>query len=234
MAAFGNRKLLNSVKLEGNVVKGNVGNVRGGGVKVEVSFCGVCGRRFYNGERLVNHFKQVHEAEQRKRVSQIASASRSRRVKLVGKFSMKMRKYRNAVREVLNPHVGNGLSDDLKRAGFWVKVVSDKRDVAGDELGKCVLNVVDMREVGCVVIVSDDSEFVSVLKEVKVRGVKTVVVGDKQDGELKRVSDAAFSWQEIILGKAKKEAVSVVGRWKDRDVLKSLEWSYDPETDKTQ
>ncbi|KAK1351930.1 putative Nucleic acid binding protein [Heracleum sosnowskyi] len=234
MAAFGNRNLLNSVKLEGNVVKGNVGNVRGGGVKVEVSFCGVCGRRFYNGERLVNHFKQVHEAEQRKRVSQIASASGSRRVKLVGKFSMKMRKYRNAVRGVLNPHVGNGLSDDLKRAGFWVKVVSDKRDVAGDELGKCVLSVVDMREVGCVVIVSDDSEFVSVLKEVKVRGVKTVVVGDKQDGELKRVSDAAFSWQEIILGKAKKEAVSVVGRWKDHDVLKSLEWSYDPETDKTQ
>lgn len=210
MAAFGNRNWLNSVRLEGNVVKENVGSV-----KAEPSFCGVCGRRFYNSERLVNHFKQVHEVEQRKRVSQIESASGSRRVKLVGKFLMKLRKYRTAVREVLNPHVGNGLADDLKREGFWVKAVADKRDVAGDELGKFVLNVVDMREVGCVVIVSDDPEFVSVSKEAKVRGVKTVVVGDRQDGELKRISDAAFSWQEIILGKAKKEAVSVVGRWKD-------------------
>ncbi|KAK1347105.1 NYN domain-containing protein [Heracleum sosnowskyi] len=165
MAAFGNRNLLNSVKLEGNVVKG---------------MWVVC---------------------------------------------------RNVAREVFNPHVGNGLSYDLKRAGFWVKVVSNKRDVAGDELGKCALNVVDMREVGSVVIVSDDSKFMSVLKEAKVKGggVKTVVVGDRQDGEIKR----AFSWQGIILGKAKKEAVSVVGRWNDRDVLKTLEWSYGLETEKT-
>ncbi|KAL1806669.1 hypothetical protein ACET3Z_029737 [Daucus carota] len=147
---------------------------------------------------------------------------------------MKMRKYKNAVRDVLNPHVGNGLSDDLKRAGFWVKAMSDKRDVAGDELGECILNVIDMRQVECMVLVSDDAEFVSVLKEAKVRGLKTVVVGDRQDGELKRISDAAFSWKEIILGKAKKQAVSVVGHWKDRDVLKSLEWSYNPETEKAQ
>uniref|UniRef100_A0A3Q7JHR4 C2H2-type domain-containing protein n=1 Tax=Solanum lycopersicum TaxID=4081 RepID=A0A3Q7JHR4_SOLLC len=66
----------------------------------------------------------------------------------------------------------------------------------------------------------------------RLRCLKTVVVGDSNDGALKRTADAAFSWQEIMMGKAKKEAVSVVGRWKDRDVLKRLEWTYDPEVEK--
>ena len=33
------------------------------------------------------------------------------------------------------------------------------------------------------------------------------------------------------MGKAKKEAVSVVGKWKDRDILKRLEWKYNPEVE---
>ena len=42
-----------------------------------------------------------------------------------------------------------------------------------------------------------------VLKEAKLRCLKTVV-GDVNDGALKRVADAGFSWSEILMGKAKK------------------------------
>jgi hypothetical protein len=50
--------------------------------------------------------------------------------------------------------------------------------------------------------------------------------GCSDDGVLKWTAYAAFSWQEIMMGKAKKEAASVFEQWKDRDVLKRLEWTY--------
>lgn len=206
---------------------------KSGVVKVEDPYiCRVCGRRFYTNEKLVNHFKQIHEREQTKRLNQIESARGKMRVKLVAKYAMKMDKYKGAVRDVLTPKVGYGLADDLKRAGFWVRTVSDKPQAADIALRNHLVDVMDKRMVDYVVLVSDDSDFVEVLKEARLRCLKTVVVGDSNDGALKRTADAAFSWQEIMMGKAKKEAVSVVGRWKDRDVLKRLEWTYDPEVEK--
>ncbi|KAE8732278.1 Ribonuclease H-like protein [Hibiscus syriacus] len=77
---------------------------------------------------------------------------------------MKMKKYKNAARDVLTPKVGYGLADELKR-----------------------------RKAECLVLVSDDSDFV---------------------------------------GNAKKEAVSVVGKWRHRDILKRLEWTYNPEVER--
>lgn len=198
----------------------------------EPHICRVCGRRFYTNEKLVNHFKQIHEREQTKRVNQIESARGKMRVKLVAKFSMKMEKYKKAVRDVLTPKVGYGLADELKRAGFWVRTVSDKLQAADIALRNHMVDMMDRRRVECLVLVSDDSDFKEVLKEARLRCLKTVVVGDSNDGALKRTADTGFSWQEIMMGKAKKEAVSVVGRWKDRDVLKRLEWTYDPERDR--
>ncbi|PPS19534.1 hypothetical protein GOBAR_AA01033 [Gossypium barbadense] len=187
---------------------------------------------FYTNEKLVNHFKQIHEREHQKRVNQIESARGSRRVKLVGKYSMKMEKYKNAAREVLTPKVGYGLADELKRAGFWVGTVSNRPQAADFALRDHIVDVMDKRKAECLMLVSDDSDFVGVLKEAKLRCLKTVVVGDADDGALKRVADAGFSWTEILKGKAKKEAVSVVGKWKDRDILKKLEWTYDPEVER--
>ena len=89
----------------------------------------------------------------------------------------------------------------------------------------------DRRRVECMVLVSDDSDFVDVLKEAKMRCLKKVVVGDVNDGALKRVADAGFSRSEIVMGKAK-EAELIVGKWKDRDILKRLEWTYNPEVEK--
>ncbi|XVE63412.1 hypothetical protein DITRI_Ditri07aG0018400 [Diplodiscus trichospermus] len=214
------RKLLNQLESKG-VIK-----------SVEPCLCKVCGRRFYTNEKLVNHFKQIHEREHQKRLNQIESARGSRRVKLVAKYSMKMEKYKNAARDVLTPKVGYGLADELKRAGFWVGTVSNRPQAADVALRDHIVDVMDKRKAKCLVLVSDDSDFVDVLKEAKLRCLKTVVVGDITDGALKRVADAGFSWTEILMGKAKKEAVSVVGKWKDRDILKRLEWKYNPDVER--
>lgn len=60
------------------------------------------------------------------------------------------------------------------------------------------------------------------------RCLKTVVVGDDGDGSLKRCADASLSWKDVISGKARKEASSAVLKWKDKDLLKKLEWRYQP------
>ncbi|TYK19480.1 Zinc finger family protein [Cucumis melo var. makuwa] len=214
------RKMLNQLERKG-VIK-----------SIEPYLCRVCGRNFYMYEKLVNHFKQIHESEHKKRLNQIESARGSRRVKLIAKYSMKIQKYKNAARDVLTPEVGYGLADELKRAGFFVKTVSDKPEAADVELRNDMVEIMDRRRAECLVLVSDDSDFVNVLKEAKLRCLRTVVVGDLNDGPLKRNADTGFSWKEILMGKAKKEAVSVVGKWKDRDVLKRLEWTYNPQLEK--
>ncbi|KAL9246795.1 hypothetical protein vseg_020288 [Gypsophila vaccaria] len=213
------RKILNHLE--------NKGIIR----PVEPYLCRVCGRKFNTNEKLIAHFR-IHESEHRKRVNQIEGAKGKKRVNLVGKYAVKMEKYKNAARDVLTPRVGYGLADELRRAGFWVGTVSDKPQAADVALRGRIVDLMDRGEVHCVVLVSDDSGFVGVLKEAKERCVKTVVVGDTDEGVLKRTADACFSWREIIVGKAKTQAVSVVGRWKDRDVLKRLEWSYDPDVEK--
>ncbi|XP_058086142.1 uncharacterized protein LOC131233452 [Magnolia sinica] len=195
----------------------------------EEYLCRVCGRKFNTNVKLVNHFKQLHEREQMKRLNRLESARGKRRVQLVAKFSMKMAKYKNASQGVLIPKVGYGLGDELKRAGFWVRMVDDKPQAADKALRNHMVEMMDHGQVGCLVLVSDDSDFVNVLREARLRCLRTVVVGDSDGGPLRRCADAGFSWREIVAGKAKKEAVSVVGRWKDRDILKRLEWTYRPE-----
>lgn len=196
----------------------------------EQFLCRVCGRNFYNHEKFVHHFKQIHEREHTKRLSQIESARGSQRVKLVAKYSMKMEKYKKAARDVLAPKGGYGLVDELKRAGFLVRTVLNKpRPEIGIEMKKHIVDIMDHRRAECLVLVSDDPGFVGVIQEAKMRCLRTVVVGNVNDGVLKRVAGSGFSWKEIMMGKAQKEAVSVLGKWKDRDVLNRLEWTYKPE-----
>ncbi|KAH9657191.1 C2H2-type domain-containing protein [Citrus sinensis] len=184
--------------------------------------CGVCGRSFYDDVKLVNYFMQIYECKHKKRLN---------RVHWVGKYSIKMEKYKRAARAVLTPEVGNGLIGELKRGGLWVRTASDKPQ-ATDVLLRNHLVITHKRRIEYLVVVSDDSDFVEVLLEANLRCLKTVVVGDINDGALKRISYACFSWWDILMGKARKEAVSVVGKWKDGDVLKRLEWTYDPEVEK--
>ncbi|KAI3988528.1 hypothetical protein MKX01_026342 [Papaver californicum] len=180
--------------------------------------CQVYGRKFHTNDKLVNHFK-LHKREQRVLEN-----------KLVGKLPLKMEKYKNAAMDVLTPKVCYGLVDELKRAGVWVQFVSDKPQAANIVLREHMVEMMDSKHADCVVLVSDDSDFVDVFREARQRGLMTVAVGDNKDGSLKRCADMEFLWQEIMFGKTKKEAVSVMGRWKDQHVLKRLEWTYKPES----
>ncbi|GAB2229291.1 hypothetical protein Droror1_Dr00023429 [Drosera rotundifolia] len=231
MVAYANRSAFgfasNCVKeqKEGKLldVVENKGIVKAG----EAYLCHVCGRKFGSDDKLGNHFK-IHEQEQQKRLSQMESAKGKKRAILVGKYAMKMEKHRNAVRDVVTSKVGYGFADELKRVGFWVQMVSEKPQTAVLALRSHIVDMMDRKNVECIVLVSNDLDFINVIKEARERCIKTVVVGDLNDGVLKRNVDACFSWKEILLGKAKKAAVSVIGKWKDREILKKLEWTYDP------
>lgn len=143
------------------------------------------------------------------------------------KYLMKMEKYKRVVRNVLIFKEGYGLVEELMCGGFWVKMVSDKFEVVDRVLKEYMVDVMDRREVECLVFVFDDFGFVEVLWEVKERCLRMVVIGDLSEGKLKRVVDVVYLWKEVVMGKVKKEVEKVVGKWRDRDVLKMLEWSYD-------
>lgn len=198
----------------------------------EPYLCHVCSRKFSTNDKLINHFRQIHEREHKKRLSQIESARGKRRINLVAKYTMKMDRYRNAARDILTPRVGYGLADELKQAGFWVQTVSDRPQAADIALRNHMIDMMDHRRADCLVLVSDDSGFEGILKEARLRCLKTVVVGDISDGTLKRTADVGFSWKEILMGNAKKGAESVLGRRKDRGILKRSEWKYDSEVEK--
>ncbi|CAA2959297.1 LOW QUALITY PROTEIN: uncharacterized protein LOC111403527 [Olea europaea subsp. europaea] len=95
-------------------------------------------------------------------------------------------KERHAARDILTPKVGYGLMDELKPAGFWVGEVSDKPPAADSALRNHMVDIMDRRMVERIVLVTADSDFVEILKEARLRCLKTVVLGDDNDVALKK------------------------------------------------
>ncbi|KAL0919860.1 hypothetical protein M5K25_011984 [Dendrobium thyrsiflorum] len=190
--------------------------------------CRVCGRNFFVHSKLLNHFK-MHEREHAKRLHRLDSATGGRYVRLKAQLNLKMDKYRKVAREILIPRVGYGLGDELQRAGVSVRIVEDRPGATDRALREHMVETMDRRRVGCLVLVSDDTGFVGVIREARMRCLKTVVMGDDGDGALKRCADASFSWKEVVSGKARKDAASAVLKWNDKDLLRKLEWRYGPE-----
>ncbi|KAJ6794985.1 uncharacterized protein M6B38_228755 [Iris pallida] len=187
--------------------------------------CRVCARNFYRHSSLLNHFSTVHQTEQAKRLTRLSSARGARRVALAAQLSQKIDKYKKAAREILIPEAGYGPAEELARAG--VKVRAAEPD--GRAMRRDVAEEMDRGRIGCFVLVSDDAGLIPAVREMRVRHLRTVVVGDEADGALRRCADAGFLWREVVSGKARKEAGTAVGKWKDRDLLKRLEWRYQPE-----
>ncbi|KAL9414745.1 hypothetical protein AB3S75_043084 [Citrus x aurantiifolia] len=106
-----------------------------------------------------------------------------------------------AASAILTPKVGCGFADELKRAWFWVRMVLDKPQDADVLLRNYMVDIVYKRRFGCLVVVSDDSDFVEVFQEAMLRCLKRVVVGDMSDGVLKRIANAFFSWSDLLMGK---------------------------------
>lgn len=192
----------------------------------EPYICEVCGHKFKTHIKFQKHFKQLHEREQLKRLRRLDSLKGKKKDAFRAKIVPKQEKYRVVANQVLVPKVGYGLAGEIKRAGFWVITVSDKPQAADIALKKHMMDCMD-KGIDCLCLVSDDTDFVEVLKVARARSLRTVVVGDNAGG-LKRFADAYFSWREVANGQARSEAVSTLGLWKDDDVLRQVEWSYRP------
>ncbi|XP_020110437.1 major centromere autoantigen B-like [Ananas comosus] len=174
--------------------------------------CRVCGRNFFVGAKLLRHFAEIHAPEHAKRLRRLASARGARRVRLAAALAPKLARFEKAARDLRA--APRGPADELRRAGVTVRAVegAPRRAIRDRAVG-----AMDEGILACVVLVSDDSGLAEVLGEARRRRLRTVVVG--------------FRWAEVVSGKARAAAPAMVGRWRDREMLKRLEWSFNEDED---
>ncbi|PNT61239.1 uncharacterized protein LOC100824659 [Brachypodium distachyon] len=185
--------------------------------------CRVCGRRFRARDTLLHHFDTIHTREHAKRLERIDSSRGDRRVRLAASLSLKLSKYTKAARELTAAANPGSPADDLRRAGVRAQL---SRTPSASLLERAQ-EVLDQRSVGCLILVSAHEELAPLLRLARQKGVRSVVVGGESG--LARWADVGFSWAEVVAGKARKAAPSMSGKWRDRDVLKKLEWRYEEE-----
>ncbi|KAJ3707891.1 hypothetical protein LUZ61_011596 [Rhynchospora tenuis] len=184
--------------------------------------CRLCGRTFPSSQILIHHFTSVHSPEHERRLRRLESATGRRWSVLSGQLSVNLSRYEKAHKELLGRCENS--TDEVQRAGFRVLEGGDKTLHVCEEL--------ENRRVNCAVIVSDDLEFVCVLREMKQKDVKSVVIGElKGDDGIKRHANVGFCWREVLAGKVKEEGPKVVSKWREKELLERLEWRYKPSQD---
>nr|CAD1825268.1 unnamed protein product [Ananas comosus var. bracteatus] len=188
--------------------------------------CRVCDRNFFVRAKLLRHFAEIHEPEHAKRLRRLASARGARRVRLAAALAPKLARFEKAARDL--GAAPRGPADELRRAGVTIRAVegAPRRAIRDRAVG-----AMDEGILACVVLVSDDSGLAEVLGEARRRRLRTVVVGDEAEGPLRRSADVGFRWAEVVSGKARAAAPAMVGRWRDREMLKRLEWSFNEDED---
>ncbi|KAJ1703422.1 hypothetical protein LUZ63_003201 [Rhynchospora breviuscula] len=181
--------------------------------------CRLCGRTFPSSQILIHHFTSVHSPEHERRLRRLESATGRRWSILSGQLSLNLSRYEKAHRELFGRCENS--TDEVRRAGFKI--------LEGEDKIMHLCNELENRRVNCAVIVSDDLEFVSVLKEMRRKDVKSVVVGEsKGDNAIKRHANVGFCWREVLAGKVKEEGPKVVSQWREKELLERLEWRYEP------
>ncbi|KAL2623542.1 hypothetical protein R1flu_003747 [Riccia fluitans] len=192
---------------------------RRGLVKVEQPYvCSMCGRKCKTNYALKKHFKQLHERERQKRVSYLKTLKGKRREKFVEKVSDREMRYVEAARTVIVPKVGYGLATDLKRAGVQVRTVESKPQAADEALIKHMSLYIN-RGLDCLILVSDDSDFLEILRYARSRRLFTVVVGDTY--RLRNAADSSFLWEDVASGRAQLRARDGFQRWLAEDSLRA-------------
>ncbi|KAK3142370.1 hypothetical protein QOZ80_4BG0345640 [Eleusine coracana subsp. coracana] len=193
---------------------------------VTTHLCRVCGRRFRERDALLRHFESIHTREHAKRLARIDSARGGRRVRLAAALSLNISKYEKAARELAAAAAGPASpAEELRRAGVRAELTR----TPAASLRERVRQVLDEGSARCLVLVSGRQELASLLPVAKERGVRSVVVGGESG--LARLADVGFSWADVVRGKARNAAPSVSGKWRDRDMLKALEWKYEGDDD---
>ena len=183
--------------------------------------CRVCGRRFRERDALLRHFDTIHTREHTKRLERIESSRGDRRVRLAASLSLKLSKYTKAARELTAGMDPGSPADELRRAG----VSAELSRYPSASLRERAQEVLDEGSVGCLMLVSGQEVLAPLLGLAREKGVRSVVVCGESG--LARWADVGFTWSEVIAGKARKTAPSMSGKWRDRDVLKRLEWRYE-------
>ncbi|KAL2620639.1 hypothetical protein R1flu_000844 [Riccia fluitans] len=192
---------------------------RRGLVKVEQPYvCSMCGRKCKTNYALKKHFKQLHERERQKRVSYLKTLKGKKREKFVEKVTDREMRYVEAARTVIVPKVGYGLATDLKRAGVQVRTVESKPQAADEALIKHMSLYIN-RGLECLILVSDDSDFLEILRYARSRRLFTVVVGDTYT--LRNAADSSFLWEDVASGRAQLRARDGLQRWLAEDSLRA-------------
>ncbi|KAL2649740.1 hypothetical protein R1flu_017868 [Riccia fluitans] len=203
---------------------------RRGIVKVEQPYvCSTCGRKCKTNYALKKHFKQLHERERQKRVSYLKSLKGKTREKFVEKVSDRELRYVDAARTVIVPKVGYELATDLKRVGVQVRTVESKPQGADEALIKH-MSLYISRGLECLILISDDSDLLEILRYARSRRLFTVVVGDTY--RLRNATDSSFLWEDVASGRAHLSARDGLQRWSAEDFLRAeLQERYPEEYD---
>ncbi|KAK1683564.1 hypothetical protein QYE76_044412 [Lolium multiflorum] len=187
--------------------------------------CRVCGRGFRARDALLRHFDTIHTREHAKRLERIESSRGDRRVRLAASLSLKLSKYAKAARELTAGANPGSPADELHRAG----VSAELSRHPSASLRERAQEVLDEGSVRCLVLVSGQDALSPLLRLAREKGVRSVVVGGESG--LARWADVGFTWSHVIAGKPRTAAPSFSGKWRDRDVLKRLEWRYEEDDD---
>ncbi|XP_076906653.1 uncharacterized protein LOC143562848 [Bidens hawaiensis] len=172
--------------------------------------CTVCGRKCKTNVELKKHFQQLHVREREKKMNRMKMLKGKKRQRFKERFISGNLKYVEAARSLVTPKVGYGLAGELRRAGVFVKTVDDKPQAADWALKRQMQHSMS-RGVDWLVLVSDDSDFVEMLKRARVSSLGTVVVGD-WDRALGREADLWVSWSRVENGEVTEEELVVRSR----------------------
>ncbi|XVF39891.1 hypothetical protein PTKIN_Ptkin01aG0069300 [Pterospermum kingtungense] len=160
--------------------------------------CGVCGRKCKTNLDLKKHFRQLHERERQKKLNRMKSLKGKKRQRFKERFVSGNHKYNEAARSLVTPKVGYGLASDLRRAGVYVKTVDDKPQAADWALKRQMQHSMS-RGIDWLFLVSDDKDFLEMLRRAREANLGTVVVGD-WDRALGRHADLWLSWTGVENG----------------------------------
>ncbi|KAG0571107.1 hypothetical protein KC19_6G211800 [Ceratodon purpureus] len=178
--------------------------------------CQYCGRKCLTYLKLKKHFKQLHERERNKRMTHLNHLKGGKRQRYKAKLAEKEDKYQAIASQLLAPKTGYGLAPELKRAGVYVRTVEDRPQAADEALIKH-MNVYINRGLETLVLVSDDSDFVNILRLASMKNLQTIVIGDTMT--LSRHADISFSWDEVASGRAQSAAAEAHKEWANKAAL---------------
>ncbi|XP_073010473.1 uncharacterized protein [Typha latifolia] len=178
---------------------------RGLAAPSEPYVCSVCGRRCSTRPDLKRHFLQLHERERQKKLSRMRSLKGKKRQRYRERFISNNHKYEEAARELLTPKAGYGLASELRRAGVFVRTVEDKPQAADAALKRQIRHSM-ARGVDWMVLVSDDSDFVEMMRRAREAELRTVVVGDGLRA-LGKVADIWLPWDRVESGAVGEETI---------------------------